>query len=134
MMKAKSLDFIVGYVFAKMDRSIFKHFSNNDTVIDPTETLAESITVPKIWFGLSSCQQVTNDIKGDEKYLLRENICEALNSIYPRLETICARIIPEKCYIRFDFKVKYREQVKKMTVEEIEEALGYKIEIVSDKQ
>ena len=133
MMKAKSLDFIVGYVFAKMDRSIFKHFSNNDTVIDPTETLVESITVPKIWFRLSSCQQVTNDIKGDEKYILRENICEALNSIYPRLETICERIIPEKCYIRFDFKVKYREQVKKMTVEEIEEALGYKIEIVSDK-
>ena len=129
MMKAKSLDFIVGYVFAKMDRSIFKYFNNNDM----KETLVESISVPKIWFGLSSCQQVTNDIKGDEKYILRENICEALNSIYPRLETICERIIPEKCYIRFDFKVKYREQVKKMTVEEIEKALGYKIEIVSDK-
>lgn len=129
MMKAKSLDFITGYVFAKMDRSIFKQFSNNDI----KETLVESITVPKIWFGLSSCQQVTNDIKGDEKYLLRENICEALNSIYPRLETICERIIPEKCYIRFDFKVKYREQIKKMTVAEVEEALGYKIEIVSDK-
>jgi hypothetical protein len=128
-MKSKSLDFIVGYVFAKMDRSIFKQFSHNDT----KETLVESITVPKIWFGLSSCQQVTNDIKGDEKYVLRENICEALNSIYPRLETICERIIPEKCYIRFDFKVKYKEQVKKMTIEEIEEALGYKIEIVSDK-
>ena len=129
MMKAKSLDFIVGYVFAQMDRSIFKHFSHNDT----KETLVESIAVPKIWFGLSSCQQVTNDIKGDEKYLLRENIGEALNSVYPRLETICERIIPEKCYIRFDFKVKYKEQVKKMTVDEIEKALGCKIEIVSDK-
>lgn len=129
MMQGKSLDFITGYVFAKMDRSIFKHFGNNDT----KETLVESHSVPKIWFGLSSCQQVTNDIKGDEKYMLRENICEALNSIYPRLETICERIIPEKCYIRFDFKVKYREQIKKMTVEEIEKQLGYKIEIVSDK-
>ena len=129
MMQKQPLDFIVGYVFAKMDRSIFKQFGHNDT----KETLVESITVPKIWFGLSSCQQVTNDIKGDEKYILRENICEALNSIYPRLETICERIIPEKCYIRFDFKVKYKEQVKKMTVEEIETALGYKIEIVSDK-
>ena len=128
-MQKQSLDFIAGYVFAKMDRSIFKQFSNNDT----KETLVESITVPKIWFGLSSSQQVTNDIKGDEKYILRENICEALDSIYPRLETICERIIPEKCYIRFDFRVKYKEQIKKMTVEEIEEALGYKIEIVSDK-
>ena len=129
MMQGKSLDFITGYVFAKMDRSIFKHFSHNDT----KETLVESISVPKIWFGLSSCQQVTNDIKGDEKYILRGNICEALNSIYPRLETICERIIPENQYIRFDFKVKYREQIKKMTVAEVEEALGYKIEIVSDK-
>ena len=131
MMKAKSLDFIAGYVFANMDRSIFKQFSFSP--IDIKETLVESITVPKIWFGLSSCQQVTNDIKGDEKYTLRENICEALNSIYPRLETVCERIIPEKCYIRFDFKVKYKEQVKQMTVEEIEKELGYKIEIVSDK-
>lgn len=129
MMKAKSLDFITGYVFAKMDRSIFKQFGRNET----KETLIESITVPKIWFGLSSCQQVTNDIKGDEKYILRENICETLNSIYPRLNTVCERIIPEKCYIRFDFKVKYREVFKKMTVPEIEEALGYKIEIVGDK-
>lgn len=129
MMKPQSLDFIVGYVFAKMDRSIFKQFGNNDT----KETLVESITVPKIWFGLSSCQQVTNDIKGDEKYLLRENICEALNSIYPRLETICERIIPEKCYIRFDFEVKYKEVVKKMTVTEIESILGHKIEIIGDR-
>ena len=127
MMQKQSLDFIVGYVFAKMDRSIFKQFGHNDT----KETLVESITVPKIWFGLSSCQQVTNDIKGDEKYLLRENICEVLNSIYPRFETICERITPEKQYIRFDFRVKYREQIKKMTVAEVEEALGYKIEIVS---
>ena len=127
MMQGKSLDFITGYVFAKMDRSIFKHFNVRK------DTLVESHCVPKIWFGLSSCQQVTNDIKGDEKYLLRENICEALNSVYPRLETICERIIPEKCYIRFDFRVKYREKIKKMTVAEVEEALGYKIEIVSDK-
>ena len=127
MMKAQSLDFITGYVFAKMDRSIFKHFNERP------DTLVNSVNVPKIWFGLSSCQQVTNDIKGDEKYLLRENICEALNSIYPRLKTICERIVPEKCYIRFDFKVNYKEQIKKMTVEEIEKELGYKIEIVSDK-
>lgn len=127
MMKAKSLDFITGYVFAKMDRSIFRHFNEYKS------TLVESHCVPKIWFGLSSCQQVTNDIKGDEKYMLRENICEALNSIYPRHKTICERIIPEKQYIRFDFKVTPIPEVKKMTVEEIEEVLGYKIEIVSDK-
>lgn len=129
MMKAKSLDFIVGYVFAQMDRSIFKQFGHNDT----KETLIESIIVPKTWFGLTSCSFITNDITEDKKYELIHKLHDTLNDLYPKLNTTCERIIPEKCYIRFDFKVKYKEQVKKMTVEEIEKALGYKIEIVIDK-
>ena len=129
MMNKQSLDFIVGYVFAQMCRSISKHFNNNCT----KETLVESIAVPKIWFGLTSCSFITNDIAEDKKYELIQKLHDALNDLYPRLNTTCERIIPEKCFIRFDFKVKYKEQVKKMTVEEIEKALGYKIEIVSDK-
>ena len=129
MMKEQSLDFIVGYVFARMDNSIYKHMWT-ECRKDP---LVESFSVPKIWFGLSSCHSYTNDIIGSKKYELIQKLTDTLNALYPKLETVCERIVPEKQYIRFDFRVKYRETIKKMTVSEIEEVLGYKIEIVGDK-
>ena len=127
MMKKQSLDFIVGYLFKSMDTSIFKHFNCHKS------TLVESHCVPKIWFGLSSCSSITNDITGDKKYELIQKLQDTLNALYPKFNTICERVVPEHQYIRFDFKVTPIPEVKKMTIEEIEKALGYKIEIVSDK-
>lgn len=129
MMQKYSLDFIVGYVFARVDKAIFKHF----WTYEHKNELIVSIEVPKIWFGLTSCSSITNDITGDKKYELIQKLTDTLNTIYPKLDCVCNKLIPENQYLKFHFRVKYREQVKKMTVEEIEEALGYKIEIVSDK-
>ena len=47
MMQKQSLDFIVGYVFARVDREIFKHFWKYEN----KNELIVSIEVPKIWFG-----------------------------------------------------------------------------------
>ena len=128
MMKEQSLDFIVGYVFAKVDKAIFKHFWKYEN----KNELLVSIDVPKIWFGLTSCSSITNDITSDKKYELIQNLNDTLNSLFPKLDSVCDRITPENQYLKFHFRVKYREQIKKMTVEEIEKALGYKIEIVSN--
>ena len=127
MMRKQSLEFIVGYLFKSMDNSIFKHFNCYKG------TLVESHCVPKIWFGLTPCSSITNDITGDMKYELIQKLQDTLNDVYPKFNTICERVVPEKQYIRFDFKVTPIPEVKKMTIEEIEKALGYKIEIVSDK-
>lgn len=127
MMQRQSLDFIVGYLFNSLDKSIFKHFSNHKS------TLVESHCVPKIWFGLSSSSCYTNDVKGEIKYQLKIMLEKVLQDLYPQFKTEVVRIVPEKQYLRFDFKITPIPEVKKMTVEEIEEALGYKIEIVSDK-
>ena len=127
-MKEQPLDFIAGYVFARVDKAIFKHF----WTYEHKNELIVSIDVPKTWFGLTSCASVTNDIIGVKKYELIQKLTDTLNSLYPKLDSVCERITPENQYLKFHFKVKYREQVKKMTVEEIEKALGYKIEIVSD--
>lgn len=129
MMQKQSLDFIVGYVFARADKAIFKHF----WTYEHKNELLVSIEVPKIWFGLPSHNNITNDITGDKKYELMQKLTDTLNALYPKLDSICEKITPEKQYLKFHFRVKYKEQVKKMTVEEIEKELGYKIEIVSDK-
>ena len=127
-MKAQSLDFIVGCIFARVDESIFKHFYRNNCKGD----LMRGYCIPKIWFGLTCSKQVTNDITGDIKYLLRESICSTLKDSYPKLDVVCERIVPDNQYIRFDFRVKPKDVIKKMTIEEIEKELGYKVEIVSD--
>ena len=129
MMKEQSLDFITGYVFARVDRAIFRHFWTYQN----KNELTVSIEVVKIWFGLTSCSSVTNDITGDKKYELMQKLTDTLNSLYPKLDCLCEKIAPENQYLKFHFKVRFKEQVKKMTLEEIEKALGYKIEIVSDK-
>ena len=127
MMKEQSIPFIVGYLFSKVDMSIYKHFNAHK------RNLIDSQLVPKIWFGLSSCSSVTNDIKGELKYQMKMLLEKTLKDLYPKFETTVIRIVPEKHYIRFDFNVKPIPEVKKVTIEEIEKALGYKIEIVSDK-
>ena len=127
MMKEQSIPFIVGYLFSKMDVSITKHFNVHK------RNLIESHCVPKIWFGLSSCSSITNDVKGELKHQMKMLLEKTLKDLYPKFETTVIRIVPEQQYIRFDFDVKPIPEVKKMTVEEIEKALGYKIEIVSDK-
>ena len=127
MMKEQSIPFIVGYLFSKMDTSIFKHFNVHK------RNLIDSQLVPKIWFGLSSCSSVTNDIKGELKYQMKTLLEKTLKDLYPKFETTVIRIVPEKQFIRFDFNVKPIPEAKKMTIAEIEKALGYKIEIVSDK-
>lgn len=128
-MQKQPLDFIAGYVFARMDKAMFKHF----WTYEHKNELIVSIEVPKTWLGLTSCSSVTNDITGDKKYELIQKLNDTLNSLYPKLDSVCERITPENQYLKFHFRVKYREQIKKMTVEEIEKELGYKIEIVSDK-
>ena len=127
MMTEQSIPFIVGYLFKSMDNSIFKHFNCHKGI------LVESHCVPKIWFGLSSTSCYTNDIKGEIKHQLKIMLEKVLQDLYPKFKTEVVRIIPENQYIRFDFKVTPIPEVKKMTVEEIEKELGYKIEIVSDK-
>ena len=129
MMQKQSLDFIVGYVFARADKAIFKHF----WTYEHRNELLVSIEVPKIWFGLTSCSAYINDITGEKKYELIQKLTDTLNSLYPKLDCVCDKITPENQYLKFHFRVKYKEPVKKMTVEEIEKELGYKIEIVSDK-
>lgn len=129
MMKEQSLDFIVGSVFARVDRDIYKHFAEELH----QGTLVKSYSVPKIWFGLTSCHSVTNDIVGSKKYEMIQKLTDAINDLYPELETVCEKIVPENQYLRFDVKVKRREVIKKMTISDIEKELGYKVEIVSDK-
>lgn len=127
MMTEKSIDFISGYVFRKMEKSIFDNIYS-----DSDDSFNDSQFVPKIWFGLTCSGNILNDIKGIQKYALKEILENTLNDLFPKLNIEIVRIIPERQYIRFDYTASKKEERRKMTVAEVEEQLGYKIEIISD--
>ena len=129
-MKKQSRDFIIGYVFNRMETSVFKELKKIPATSDVA--IGECEFIPKIWFGLSCSQDVRNDINGCEKHQLKVELEKLMTDILPKYETTVVRIVPDAQYIRFDYNVISKPTVKKMTVEEIEKELGYKIEIVSD--
>jgi len=130
MMKKQTYEFIAGCVFTKMEATICKELKQIPATADVN--IGDCELIPKIWFGLSSSHKVTNDITGDAKYWLKEKLEMLLEDLLPKFETTIVKIVPDNQYIRFDYNVVKKVPAKKMTVEQIEKELGYKVEIVSE--
>ena len=126
MSKQQSLPFITGCLFQKMDTNILKKLKAGDTPIRDCEF------IPKVMFGLTCSHSAVNDILGDQKMFIKNTLEDALCDMYPQFEITVVKIVPDKQYIRFDYTVVKKVPVKKMTVEQIEKELGYKVEIVSE--
>lgn len=130
MMKKQTYEFIAGCVFTKMEATICKELKRIPATADVN--IGNCELVPKIWFGLTSMSKATNDITGDEKFWLKEKLEMLMEDLFPKFEITIVKIVPDAQYIRFDYNVVRKVPVKKMTVEQIEEELGYKVEIVSE--
>lgn len=126
MMAPKSMDFITGYVFCKMDRSIFKYINSEEY----QTTFTDSHAVPKIWFEGKYTKGPLNDLNDGVKANIKAILEQSLSDLYPKWETRIVSIAPERQYIRFDYVVCRKVEPKKMTVAEIEKELGYKIAII----
>lgn len=130
MMKKQTYEFIAGCVFTKMEATICKELKRIPATADVN--IGNCELIPKIWFGLSSSSNHTNDITGNEKYWLKEKLEMLMEDLLPKFDTTVIKIVPDAQYIRFDYNVVKKAPVKKMTVEQIEKELGYKVEIVSE--
>lgn len=126
MMKKQSLSFIAGCLFTKMDRTVFRAIEGKDDNVGDCEF------IPKCWFGLTPSKDYTNDIVGDTKYYLKNYVEDIFKQLYKDYDVTIIKVAPDKQYIRFDYNVVKKAPVKKMTVEQIEKELGYKVEIVSE--
>ena len=131
MMRKQTCEFIAGCVFTKMEATICKELKRIPATADVNTGNCELI--PKIWFGLPCYSKLTNDITVDEKFWLKEKLGRLMEDVFPKFEITITNIVPDAQYIRFDYNVVKKAPVKKITVEQIEKELGYKIEIVSDK-
>lgn len=129
MVVVKQKDFILGYIFGQVENTILQHFINKDKEIHT------SVCVPKAWFGLRPVQSVTETLSFVTKEQYKRDLQDILNkyNTSERWYKYDLTIRPQHQYIEFVFHGYYQEQVKEMTVEQIEKELGYRVKIVADK-
>ena len=125
----KQRDFILGYIFGKVEKDILKGFINKDKEVH------SSVQVPKAWFGLRPVTDIAVNLALVQRDAYKMELLDILDSYNTDQRKYKYEIIirPDKQYIKFDFHGYYVESVKEMTVEQIEKELGYKIKIVADK-
>ena len=115
MMKAQSLEFNIGYAFAKIEKAYILACEQH------SKWFTGKINIPLLWWD-SPCYQ-------REEFAKR--ICETFKDIAPNWG-IDLLVGTEKQYMVVNYRATKKNPPKKMTVEEIEKALGYKVEIVSE--
>lgn len=127
MRKKKSIDWISAYVFNNVENKCFKALQHN---VWDTEVIQTPI--PKVLFGLTATKSDEVTITEDVKKELHESILNDCNEIFFDRFQFTINIYPKNQYIWIEISAKRKP--KKMTLEEIEHALGYKVEIISEKK
>lgn len=133
MDKAKSFDFNAGFVYAKLDKELFKHATKPATY-DSLGLGVLNVRVPKVWFNLPCDKSVKVTLTTEQIKTLRKTIERAAETHYPKFTTNVS-IYPTEQYLTFSIKITKKEPpVKELTVKEIEERLGYKIKVIAEEE
>ena len=124
----KSHEFIEGYIFSEVESTLIRAFH------DKEHRWNKTVTIPKFWFGLSATKNELVMLPEHEQSKLRIDIkdllCQMNNS--KRSYEYTVMFTAYKQYIHIDIEGMYVEPVKEMTIEQIEQQLGYKIKVVSE--
>lgn len=134
--KIKSADFIAGYVYKSVE---YNCATNTKAFKDiPEEGYKNDIAIPKVWIGGDYKELIdSTDFQVKMESILneiREVFDTTFNSNAKHMKLILAwgqanspgHVVVQYCLIK--------DEPKKMTVAEIEEQLGYRIEIVREAQ
>lgn len=127
MMKAQTLEFITGYLFGICERNILKLIDGPTSKQMSGEV---SVNVPLCWYGL---RPNSSDLEVDKFNTQYSEVAIKLSSTL--MDIFTDRIIStttkrNKQYM--EFTTKFSASRRKITIPEIEEILGYKIEIIDN--
>lgn len=128
--KGQSHQFIVGYVFSKLEKhSIAAHMHRDK------EIQIKTVLVPKVWFGLTADKRKENTISQEDIDYYRRELVELFNTYNSnKLSHVYAlEIYPIDHFVGFYMSASQKELAKEMTIAEIEKELGYKIKVIGDK-
>lgn len=134
--KAMSVDFIAGYIYraiqyaSSKETKGFKEFITDEGFVD-------EVVIPKVW--ICGYHNQTSEVLG-----FRTKVNSVIKALEKAFSIMYAadniKLItnwedayrPAANHIVIHYRV-YKHSPKKMTVSEIEKALGYKVEIVSEE-
>ena len=122
----ESTDFNAGVIYCRMEKSVVKHL------------IKEELDEVTIAFDLPKIQMFLNTEGFNEHRVMATTLDTVKNhfeAVYGKSFTISElNWYKNKQYVSIHYKISRKVQPKEMTIQEIEEALGYKIKVVGDKQ
>jgi hypothetical protein len=125
MRTQRSIEWLSGYVYNTLENKCFKilQYNNWDK---------ENIKIPlaKVLFGLSPSKNLEITIDDDTKEKLYFSILNDINEIFADRFNFEILTYPEAQYIWVEITI--TRKPKKMTLKEIEHALGYKVEVIDE--
>lgn len=125
MMKEQSMDFNIGVIFSCIERAYVKRIKSD------IEKYVDTVSIPKVWFGLRPLNiDFLSSFQVSELMQRLNSILEDLTE-KSKFKIQVSAVLSNRQYIDIEYAIT-KKSAKKMTVEEIEKALGYKIEIVSE--
>lgn len=132
MMKEQTSEFLLGYLFGELERKIVKDIAGKSTILNACPQGKFVAQIPLLWFGVRNPNYVHPDKRADVVSLMEELCCEVdkkLKDIFPkRIFATVPRIEKQHVF----FMTTMVEDRRKMTLSQIEDALGYKITLVSE--
>jgi len=121
----ESTEFNAGVIYCRVEKSVVKHL-----IQEGADEVSISLDLPKI-------QMLIDEVDTDQNKVM-ENTLDVVKHHFEAVYGKSFTIDPmswhrNKQYITINYKVSRKVQPKEMTIEEIEEALGYKIKVVGNK-
>lgn len=138
MRTPKRFDWIIGYVFGDFEKKLLKYLTEENKpgmglkLEDIDGSYMRVCNVPKVCFGLREYKSKENTILEGAGNRLCEVIKEELEEVFGKKFTFDIIYFPDNQYITFRMKAFRKQPPKKMTLKEIEAALGYEVEIVKE--
>lgn len=133
MMQQQSPEFILGYLFSEIERKVIKNITTKSGfMISPPNTFMAQ--VPLLWFGVKNPNYIHPAARITLEALAQE-LCEKLDKTLPDAfpkRLFHTVVVKDKQYYRFVTTV--IEDRRRMTLSQIEDALGYKVTIVSEEE
>ena len=118
----ESTDFNAGVIYCRIEKSVVKHLIKEDA-----NEISISVDLPKIQMLVDGVFDNENKVMDNTLSVVKHHF----EAVYGKSFTIDEmNWYRNKQYITINYKIVRKVQPKEMTIEQIEEALGYKIKVV----
>lgn len=128
MNKVQSTDFNAGMMYAKIERDTYR-------LIDDYEKGKRSVYTNSYQFTTSQLFPDANYSAKEKSYIvdaIKKTVENQFNRVYGHYYALQFSDFPGGSYCVFVYTITRKEEVKELTIAEIEEKLGYKIKVVGE--